>query len=60
MSIEEFQKNQGEEVIDIVQQYYYKRPDQRKLPSMLSNVRIDRIRKNNERHDDHLHHIALF
>ncbi len=42
MSIEEFYKNEGKEIIEITNlsksAYNYSRPDQRKLPSMLSNV----------------------
>ncbi len=38
-SIEEFYKNEGKESIEIIN-YIYSRPDQRKLPSMLSNVCI--------------------
>jgi hypothetical protein len=44
MSIEEFYKNEGKEIIEITNlsksAYNYSRPDQRKLPSMLSNVCI--------------------
>lgn len=36
-TIEEFYKNEGQEIIEITN-FIYSRPDQRKLPSMLSNV----------------------
>ncbi len=45
-SLEEFYKNEGKESIEISNlsklNYIYSRPDQRKLPSMLSNVCISK------------------
>jgi hypothetical protein len=38
MPIEEFYQKGGKELIDISSLNKYSRPDQRRLPSMLSNV----------------------
>ncbi len=38
LSIKEFYKNEGKEIIEITNLLKYSRPDQRQLPSMLSNV----------------------
>ena len=39
MPIEEFYQKGGQELIGISSQYSYSRPDQRILPSIISNVR---------------------